>query len=90
MASALWDDVITISSLKILAGGEKNACKVVSQEVGQKIIQSCFFFFFFLSLSFFLNLAAAPPGIYRLEVRSSVYFKHGFRLKLTMQVFYFL
>ena len=36
MASALWDDVITISSLKISAGGEKNACKVVSQEVGQK------------------------------------------------------
>ena len=36
MASALWDEVITISSLKISAGGEKNACKVVSQEVGQK------------------------------------------------------
>ena len=36
MASALWDDVITISSLKISAGGEKNACKVVSQEVGHK------------------------------------------------------
>jgi len=32
MASALWDEVITISSLKISAGGEKNACKVVSQE----------------------------------------------------------
>ena len=66
MASALWDDVITISSLKISAGGEKNACKVVSQEVGKKIIQSCFFFFFFLSLSFFLNLAAAPPEMNRL------------------------
>ena len=65
MASALWDEVITISSLKISAGVEKNACKVVSQEVGQKI-QSCFFFFFFLSLSFFLNLAAAPPEMNRL------------------------
>ena len=47
---------------KFREGGEKNTFgKKYHRMQVKDFFQSCFFFFFFLSLSFFLNLAAAPP-----------------------------